>query len=201
MWTLERTVAPTIEPVTLDEIRDHLNIEDSAHEATTLAYLLVAREAIEKQELSRALLTQTWKLRLDRWPSSGQIRLPRPPLQSVSSITYIDSNGASQTLAASLYAVDAYAEPGRVVPAYGETWPSLRTQAGVPVVTVTYIAGWTNRGLVPEGIRQAIKLLTGELWENRESVIMETFIPKVLPTLDRLLASHRCYYDFRQQCG
>ena len=203
-WTLERTVAPTIEPVTLDEIRDHLRLSDSADEATALAYLLVAREAIEQQELSRALLTQTWKLRLEGWPWDSpyrRIRLPRPLLQSVTSITYTDTSGTTQTLSASLYTVNAQAEPAIVVPAYGQSWPSPRVQRGVAAVTIEYVAGWTNRGLVPEAIRQAIKLLVGEMWENREGVIIETFIPKVLPTFAYLLTSQRCNYDFGEECG
>ena len=205
MWSLRQTLAPTVEPVTLEELKDHLRGVSTADEDALLqSYLCVAREAVEVEEVSRALLTQTLELRLDGWPWSHRvgiysrgIRLPRPPLQSVSSIAYIDANGATQTLDAALYTVDPYVEPGRIVPAYGVAWPNLRA---VPAcVTVTYVAGWTDRGKVPERIRHAIKLLAGELYENREAATAEAALARI-PTYEHLLISTRCVYDFGRDC-
>ena len=197
MWSLELSTAPTLEPLTLDEVRDQLNIDTSAQDGLLDAIRVAARGEIESR-LSKALLTSTWKLRLGGWPSTGEIRLPRPPLVSVSSIAYIDTNGASQTLAASQYTVDKYVEPGRIVPAYGVSWPSLRA---VPAnVTVTYIAGWPAPGSIPREILQAMLLTIGHLYEQRETHIVGTIVEE-LPTVMRLLASHRCYYEFREECG
>jgi len=120
----------------------------------------------------RSLITSTWDLKLDHFPS-GDIWLPRAPLVSVTSVTYIDTAGATQTWALSgNYSVDApagpEAGPGRVIPAYGVTYPSTY---GVPnAVTVRFVAGYGAASAVPAGIKAACKLMIGHWWSQREAV-------------------------------
>src|SRR4029077_18050283 len=77
----------------------------------------------------RAFITQTWDDVRDGFPGSDEaIWLPRPPLISVTSVTYIDTAGATQTWSASLYTVIApagpKASPGAIVPNYGQIFPA-----------------------------------------------------------------------------
>jgi uncharacterized phiE125 gp8 family phage protein len=153
------------------------------------ALITAARETLE-ETLSRSLLTQTWVLRLSRFPA-WEIPLPRPPLVSVTSITYLDSNGVSQTVDPARYTVDPYAYVGRVVPAYGLYWPATRP---VPnAVTVTYVAGWTTRGAVPQMIRRAILMVVGSLYENREADAEKALTR--LAFYDSLVDTHRSRWE------
>lgn len=68
-----------------------------------------------------------------------EIILDWPPLQVVESITYIDQNGAPQTLDPSQYLVDKIRMPARITPAYNTTWPATQNQANA--VTVTFVVG------------------------------------------------------------
>ena len=47
----------------------------------------------------------------------------RPPLQSVTTVTYVDPSGTTQTLASNRYVVDVNNEPGRMAPSVGSVWP------------------------------------------------------------------------------
>src|SRR5690606_36285460 len=99
---------------------------------------------------------QTLTLTLDRFPC-GPIYLPYPPLQSVSSIGYVDPQGVAQTVGVADYQVDINSEPGRLVPAYGTTWPS--TQCVLGAVTIEYVAGYSDVCDVPQSTLIAITAL------------------------------------------
>lgn len=168
---------PTIDPISLSEAKAHLRVAIADDDGLIAGYILAAREHIEN-ETRRAFLTQTWDYTIDYcWPCERvggsykrRIVLPRPPVQSVTSITYIDLNGATQTLAANQYKL-AKADTGEwfIEPAYGVTWPSVRNE--MAAVTVRFVAGYgANPGDVPEPLRQAILLLIGHFYENREAV-------------------------------
>jgi uncharacterized phiE125 gp8 family phage protein len=165
-WTL--VTPPTDEPVTLTEIRDHLRISGTAEDSLLMLYAQMAREAVEA-ETWRALMPQTWDLLLQGWPSNGVIELPRPPLQSVTSIKYTDEDGVVKTLAPSNYAVDIAKEPGRVVLATNGEWPSDALYS-VNAVAVRFVAGYADASAVPTMAKAAILLQTAEIYANREAV-------------------------------
>lgn len=161
------TSQPSIEPVSRDEAKTHVRYEDSDCDDEIELLVQAARQQIEQWEW-RSHITQTIELTLDLFPSDV-IYVPRPPLQSVTQIQYVDSDGETQTLDAADYQVDTASEPGRIKPAYGEAWPSTRDQ--LAAVTVTYKAGYGDDAAdVPERTKHAIKLLLGHLWRNREAV-------------------------------
>ena len=129
--------APATEPVTLVEAKDHLRLEISDDDTLVTSLIVSAREFAE-QETHRQLVTATWKLTLNSFPS--EIRLPLPPLQSVSSLKYLDTDGTQQTLASSNYDVDTDSEPGRICLAYGKSWPSIRSVKNS--IEVEFICGF-----------------------------------------------------------
>lgn len=164
---------PEDEPLSLAEVKEFLRIDGDDQDATIDAMFTAAREYCE-EVLSRQLMPATLRLSLDAFPES--IVLPRPPLISLTAsesyptlgISYVDSQGATQTLATSVYQVDSYSEPAKVVLAYNQSWPDTRTQ--VNAVNVTYRAGYADADSVPNRIKQAILMLTAHWYENRESV-------------------------------
>jgi len=162
------STGPAIEPVTLAQAKAHLRFDSTDENDLITTLISVARRKIEQWEW-RAHITQTWTLKLDAFPKEDVIYLPRPPLQSVSSVKYLDGDGVLQTVDSGDYDVDSTSEPGRLKPAYGEVWPTPRTQMGA--VTICFVAGYGDAATdVPEQTRQAILLLVGHLFRNREAV-------------------------------
>jgi len=160
------SAGPATEPITTAEAKLHLRVDHSIDDALIDSMTAAAREWAEAAT-GRKCVTQTWLLKLDAFPS--EIRPPFPPLSSVTSIGYIDTAGVTQTLSASSYSVDTDSEPGRIVPAYGESWPSTRGMSNA--VTVTYVCGYGAASAVPDSIKAAIKLLLGNIYEHREDVV------------------------------
>jgi uncharacterized phiE125 gp8 family phage protein len=174
---LKQTVAPTKEPVTLDMAKAHLRVDDGEEDALIAQIIATAREWCEDFQ-RRSYVTQTWRLTLDEFPCADEISIPRPPLASVSSITYVDTNGDTQTLATTVYAVDTDAEPGRVYLKYNQTWPSTRDITNA--VTITFVAGYgADDGYVPAKVKQAMLLLIGHWFENREHVLTGTISKEI----------------------
>lgn len=167
---LRVVTSPTVEPITIAEAKTHLRVTDSGEDDRIAALIAAAREEAETIT-GRAFITQTWRLTLDRFPLCGPIELPRAPLQSITSITYVDSDGASQTWAN--YRVSTNSEPGRVEPAYNEVWPTIRdvTEAA----TITYVAGYgdTSRD-VPNGIKNALLLMVESYYDPCCDAAMRT---------------------------
>lgn len=159
-----RTVNPYTEPVTLDEVKDHLRITDSTdHDSQLIGLITASREWIESYT-GRALVQQTWKYYLQDWPVGDEFELPFPPLQSVMSIKYTDSDDTQTTWDSGDYEVDTDSEPGRIILAYGETWPSTTLHPKNPI-EVEFVAGYDSDGSpadyqanIPEAIKNAMKL-------------------------------------------
>lgn len=100
----------------------------------------------------------------------GVITLPRAPVRSVTSVTYLDATGNTVTLDPSRYAVTTGA-PGRVAPAFGTVWPATLPQIGA--VRVRFVAGYgPDASAVPDNVKAAIRLMVGHWYENRESVVV-----------------------------
>lgn len=165
-WALKRTVEPTIEPVDVESLRTHSRIDYQDEDDVLRGYLLAARRMLET-DTERALLTQTWTLTMDCFPCDA-IELRRCPVQSVTSISYLDTDGASQTLATSVYTVSTTCEPARITLKYGQVWPTTYMQEGA--ITITFVAGSTTAAAVDPMAGQAIRMLAGHWAQHRESV-------------------------------
>ncbi len=163
-----QTSAPATEPVTLDECKSQLRLEIPDDDPLILSYIAMARSYVEAV-VGQQLVTATWEWKLDGF--RPLFLLPHPPLQSVSSITYLDTAGASQTLATSVYQFDTASIPGRIMVAQGKSWPAVQG-ATFNTVTITFIAGHGAQALVPENFKQAIRLLVSHQYENREPVLV-----------------------------
>lgn len=158
---------PSSEPVTLAELKAQCRVEHSAEDDLLTAYGIAARQQCESI-LERALITQTWARMLDCFPWS-EIELGKPPVQAITSITYIDTAGATQTLSSSAYVLDPTGEePGFVLPAYGYTWPTTLDTAGA--VTITFTCGYGAAAAVPDAIKTWIRMRVATLYRFRESI-------------------------------
>jgi uncharacterized phiE125 gp8 family phage protein len=146
--------------------------------------ITAARELVESYT-GRQLVTATFKLTLDAFPCL--IRLPRPPLQAVTTVKYYDTDGVLQTVDAADYQVDATAMPGTLSPAYGVSWPASRWQPAA--VEIVYTAGFgATAASVPAMLRQAILLTVAHWYTNREAVITGTIASELPLGVQRILS-------------
>lgn len=177
--------APTTEPVTPEELRLHLRT-DATDFPDAAAYIKDARHEIENMT-GVAMITQSWRLALDRWPTGGEawwdgvrdgsigdlygnavrsIELPKWPLQSITSCTVYDedSNSTAVTVA-TVFDVDTYRFPARMTLKRGQTWPvALRASNAIEIV---YVAGYTSAANVPPPMKRAVKQLASYLYSHR----------------------------------
>lgn len=157
---------PATEPITLNEMKLHSRIDGNDDDALIEGLISAARMQIE-QMASHRLITQTLALSIDDFPDSGILYL-EGPVQSVSSIQYYDLDGELQTWSNELYQVDITANPARVMPAYDEDWPDYLDDYNS--IVVTYVAGCGNANEVPAILKQALKMLVGHWYNQRETV-------------------------------
>lgn len=143
---------------------DHFQI--SSDDDTALVenlYIPAACEFIEDQ-CNIAIATQTQRMTLNCFPDCNYILLPNPPLQSVTSIQYVDANGDTQTWASSNYDVDTRSHFGRIV--LLTSFPSFNTNVANPI-TITFVAGYTNLNR-PKKLQLSICRLARADYENRD---------------------------------
>lgn len=170
-YALEITSAPTVEPIDLGEAKAHCKVEVDDENGLFGHWIRTARRLCESW-LDTSLITQTVKVYLDTFPE-WEIEMPRSPVQSITSISYIDHAGAAQTLAGSAYQADLKSKPARIVPAYGEVWPTTR-YGYLNAVTITMVAGYGAAGSdVPSEILQAMYLAISTWNLSRETTPTE----------------------------
>ena len=177
----------SVEPITTAEAKSQIRVDTSDDDTLIDNYIVAAREHGE-QMTRRAFITQTWVWKLDKFPPGGVMYVPLPPLQSVTSIQYVDANGSTQTWSTDDYDVDISSKPGRIVPVYNGSFPTTRIDTNA--VTVTFVAGYGDATTdVPEQLRVAISQLVGHWYEHREEVVTGTIVaklPNVVETLFNL---------------
>ncbi len=182
------TVAPAIEPVTADELRTQLRTDSTdLPDATANQYITEARQEIEDQT-GLSMITQSWQLTIDRWPSQGEpwwdgvrqgsiselhggaassLKLPRYPLQSITSCTVYDedSNSTAVTVATT-FDVDTQQIPGRMTLQRGATWPvALRANNAIEIV---YVSGYGDAASdVPAPLKRAVRSMAAYLYQHR----------------------------------
>ena len=183
---LTKTTAPSTEPLTTAEAKTHLRIDTGDEDALIDTLIMTARRMSESYT-SRQLLTATYELKCNDFPGGyGVIRLPRTPLGSVTSITYVDTSGASQTLSTDVYEVLSDDVSATVVLKPGQTWPSVQSEK-YEAVTVTFTAGYGAASDVPASVKNAMKLLIGHLFENREAVNVGNIVTEMPLAVSSLL--------------
>ncbi len=188
---------PASEPVTLAEAKLHCRVDITDDDALITALITAAREEVERQSY-HALMTQTLELILNYWPYdhpllpgwyTGHIKVPRPPLVSVTSVTYRDYTGTVNTLAPSQYVVAADSIPAEIMPPYAKTWPPVVLYAA-EAIRVRYVCGFASAADVPQSLKQAMLLCIGAWYANRET--FTTGVLREIPMgVDALCRSYR----------
>ncbi len=148
----------TVAGATCDFSVDVLEYSASVADSALITGLIIAAREWAEAFQNRQYITATWYLWLDDWPAEDFIKIPLPPLASITSITYYDTDDVAATFAATSYFVDSVSEPGRVCLNYGESWPSitLRPHNGI---CVEFVCGYgATAAAVPYKVKQAMLL-------------------------------------------
>lgn len=162
--------APSEQPLDLATAKLHARITENDQDALVSNWITEAIEQVEALT-GRALVTQTWQLTADAFPlNRAALEIPKPPVQSISFVKYVDRNGAEQTLDGLQYELVTESETAYVVPAYGVNWPATREKFNS--VTVQFICGYGDHAAsVPQRVKSAMLLYIAHRYENREAVV------------------------------
>ena len=178
---------PTLGAVNLAEIKLHLRVDDDDRD-------LIIQDLIDSAlayydgfsgVLNRCLVNQTWAEKMEYL---GDIRIPLTlwPVQSVTSVTYYDTNNALQTLSASVYRLNKMNATAYLELLEGQSWPSVYSRDDA--VTITYVAGYGAASSdVPADIRAAIKLHVEANYESPDA----TDVGRLEAAQDRLIIKYR----------
>lgn len=172
------TQAATAEPVGLDEAKVWCRLEHNEDDALITLLIQAARQRF--MEISgRSAGRQSLELRLDRFPvCAGAIVLPFPPVLSVESVKYYDTDGSLQTYgegSPTSWLEDFGSEPARIEPFYGTYWPATAPVSGA--VRVCYTAGYASIGspeiaCVPPAAKIWMRAVIATLYDKRDQLVM-----------------------------
>lgn len=154
------------ELVSVSELKTQLRIDVTDEDSYLPSLITAAREYCEMY-IGRTIGTKVLEGILDDFPCKNYIDLYDSPVQSLTSIKYTDSNETETTWNSDYYITNLDIIPEKIYPAYGQSWPSF-TPYPSGAVRIRYQAGHTSANL-PEAIKQAILLISGDLYENREA--------------------------------
>lgn len=191
---LKLVTAPTEEPITLADAKLHLRVTHTEEDGRIASMIEAARRRCEA-ETRRALVTQTWDLTLPFWPGvgnsvvtsgpewpwmgrGGRIILPKPPLQSITSITYLTPAGSTLAVTEGTDFKVRTGSPGVVSLKSGKSWPSVSTEDD-PIM-IRFVAGYGLGAAVPDSLVQGMLLLIGSMYEHREDLVVGQ-TPAMLP--------------------
>lgn len=187
----------TGEPLTLEEVKDHLRLEqgETAEDEYLDTLVTVARQQVEDYT-GRKLMPETRYLYLDNWQQSYSdeyIYIPDPPLRSIptTGVYYTDSDGDSTTMSSTAWATDTAGEPGRLVLDYNDDWPTDVLDDNNPI-RIEYNCGSSDRAAIPKAVKQAMKIMVSDMYENRETYVIGQSVGTV-DTVKALLAPYRVW--------
>ena len=190
--------APAAEPVALADAKTWLRVDTDDEDAAIAALVVAARQTVEAAT-RRLLVTQTWRIALDRWPFAGgsdgslgslavpprpavmELRIALAPLQSIAAARVYDSGGQPQALQSTLWRLLGAPDEARLVFAAPPPNPGV-TAGGVEIDA---IVGYGAESDVPAALRQAILMLVANWYENRGDVdaVGSASVPKPVAAL------------------
>lgn len=175
-WFSARTVEPEDLPLSVEYVRDKvLRVANGTFEDTFIEQLIKAATEEAEHWTQRALMPQTWVLRLSGFPWGG-IALPRPPLIEIESFAY--TNGDGDTVALDVVSPADYRiipsghlSKAQLWPLQDASWPTALSHGDS--VEITYRAGYEPADVspasapIPDLILTGICLMVGELYKLR----------------------------------
>jgi uncharacterized phiE125 gp8 family phage protein len=183
---------PASEPVTLTQAKAHLRV-DITDDDTKITDLIVSARTHIEGLANLALLTQTWDQVMDDFPYPNYpIELDRWPVQSITSLSYVNAAGGTTVWPSTNYIANLANVPPRVAPVYAQFWPILALQT-IGNCTVRTLNGWASVALVPADLKQAVLMLVADWYEDREDEVVGQRLTSVQVQrgIDEILANYK----------
>jgi len=174
--SIQLITAQTEWAVELEEVKKHLRVTKTGDDAYIYelitktgddAYiyeLIYAAQAKVEDDYDLGLNEATYDLLLDKFPA--EIEIWRWPIASITSVKYTDADGDTQTVSDTNYKTDLFTKPARIVPISTYAWPATIDQPNA--VQVRFVTGFTSPAVIPGDIKQAMYLIIGDWYDNRE---------------------------------
>ncbi len=199
----EIVTSATGEPVDLEDMKDQLRlgIGESAQDNLLNGLIRSATRRIENIT-NLKLLKQTWKAYPSAWPSTrNYIKMPYSPLLHITSSTgvvYKDSSGSTYLMASTgdnSWREDTVSKPGRLVLENDADWPG-ETLYNINPISIQFRCGYGTSAAgdatkIPWELIQAVKMLVGHWYENREASMVGKAVTMIPDGFDALIANHK----------
>jgi len=182
--------APTAQPISLEEVKEHLRIVVT--DATQDNYLGDIQDSAVDQFQSDAeyqVMTATYKLTLPDF-INDYIDIPLIPVTSITQVLYYLDQSTTSTLAEN---TDFYkVVTDRYVRLYPfSSWPSVGDRADA--VQITFVAGYSTQSQVPARLLHGLKFLLGHYHENRQSVVVGPNVQKIPESYEAIVDKFKRY--------
>ena len=169
--------------LSLAEAKEHLRVDDDDQDALIAGLISAAEDHVERVTglvLERRTVTEAIT------GFGGKIRAW--PVVSIESVDFIDAAGVDQQLAANVFRANVAVRPARLM-TVGSAWPVLGRLNGT--VNLTMTAGFADASSVPPGVVQAIRMIVGHFFRNRDAVVTMGTPVEVPMAADMLLEPYR----------
>ncbi|MCO5129848.1 MAG: head-tail connector protein [Xanthobacteraceae bacterium] len=175
---------PMVEPLTVAEAKNFLRVAHDDDDAVIAGLIASARGQVEALT-RRGLMTQTWRLTLDRWPPERRLKPRLAPLRGVTAARVFDAEGRAAAIDGATFAVDAAANAIATPP-----WPAPgRAVAGIEIDVAV---GFGDRAAdVPEVLRHAVRTLVAHWYDNRGLAAIGQSVAMLPGSVSAMIASYR----------
>ncbi len=130
------------------------------------------------------LITQTWRIALDRWPVSARIVAPVNPLRALLAARVLAADGTPTALDTDSFTLNTIAVPGVIAFERANVSEPGRALVGIEL---DISVGYGEAASVPAPLVQAIRLLLARAYEHRDRVADDQLPDDVA----RLIAPYR----------
>ena len=179
--------APASTPITLAEAKAFLRVDsDYDDDDTYITSLISVATQVVEQYTRRRLITQTYIIYYDEFPPYIDLQIGE--VASVVEIRYYDENNDLQRLPTNQYDVDTRVRPGRIYQSNTGDFPNTYERPNA--IEVEFIVGGSASD-VAAPIVQAIYIIVGRYYENRQDVVMGTQVNELPLMVEYLLTPYR----------
>ena len=178
---------PATTAISLAEAKAFLRVDsDYDDDDSYITSLIGVATNVVEQFTRRRLITQTYNIYYDEFPPYMDLQVGN--VASVTHVKYYDTDNTLQTLNTSEYDVDIRVKPGRIYQAEDGNFPSTYERANS--VEVEFVVG-SAASDVEDAIKQAMYIVIGRYYENRQDVVMGTQVNELPLMVEHLLTPYR----------
>ena len=185
----------TTSALSLDEAKNHLRIPTGiTEEDDYLQALIDTATDVADKYCNISIMQQTYVQYADKWEDT--IQLFHSPIEGSGAVDMVQveyiatGDGTTySTWAITNYKFDKYSCPTRLVHENGKDYPSIEDI--INAIKIEYKVGYGTASDVPKGIKQALLIMVGQWYENRQEAIVGRSVGTIPMTATYILDKYR----------